>query len=384
MDGVITSEECYWDAASLTVWELLYSKRYLGLKPEPALPPFRTDVNPAEIASIREVIFQEGKVISFIKERAVNSNWDLAFLTFGYQLVLLLEILDKKNVAKDDWFKSKKCLESKHLPELSLLILSLPGRWMPSFAAILGDWPGKSRGQKLMQKLSLRLPGMYGSLAKNSFKPLSPLWKTTRDIFQEWYLGEKKFKEAYHREPAAPGKKGLIFNEKPLLPPEKIKDTLMQLLNEGWLLGIATGRPLNELYPLLESMHIVKLFDCSSIVTADDVQKAEQFLKTEKQAAAFSLGKPHPFSFLKAYWGKEIPEKELLSPRGMRPQPGKCLVVGDSPADLLAAREAGFRFVGVSSGHRGNDGRNILEDSGAQVVLPDITHIPRYLAGRPS
>lgn len=30
MDGVITSEENYWDIASLTVFELLYSSAYYG------------------------------------------------------------------------------------------------------------------------------------------------------------------------------------------------------------------------------------------------------------------------------------------------------------------------------------------------------------------
>ena len=31
LDGVITSEEAYWDAAGLTLHELLYSPRYWGL-----------------------------------------------------------------------------------------------------------------------------------------------------------------------------------------------------------------------------------------------------------------------------------------------------------------------------------------------------------------
>ena len=34
LDGVITSEEAYWDAAGLTLHELLYSPRYWGLYPQ--------------------------------------------------------------------------------------------------------------------------------------------------------------------------------------------------------------------------------------------------------------------------------------------------------------------------------------------------------------
>ena len=378
MDGVITSEECYWDTASLVVWELLYSKRYLGLEPEADLPQFKTYVAPEEIASIRKTIFQDDKVISFIKRRAVNSNWDLAFLTFGYQLTLLLKALGEKKIQDRAWLKGKKSIELEHLSALSSLILPLYGQWRPSFEAILSDWTGAARGTELMQELSTRLPGMYRELAENSFKSFSPLWKGVQNIFQEWYLGDEKYREFYHREPAASGKSGLIFDEKPLLPVEIIRDTLVQLLNKGWVLGIATGRPLNELYPPLGSMEIWELFDSSSIVTIDDVQRAEQSLKAEFQT--ISLGKPHPFSFLKAYWGKEVQEKKLIFPEIMRPQPGKCWIVGDSPADLLAAREMGAFFIGVLSGHGG--AAVFLENEGAKLVLPDITYIPHHLLAK--
>ena len=30
LDGVITSEQCYWDAAALTVWEYLHSDMFIG------------------------------------------------------------------------------------------------------------------------------------------------------------------------------------------------------------------------------------------------------------------------------------------------------------------------------------------------------------------
>ena len=35
MDGVVTSEYIYWDAAALTVYELLYSHKFYGLSDRP-------------------------------------------------------------------------------------------------------------------------------------------------------------------------------------------------------------------------------------------------------------------------------------------------------------------------------------------------------------
>ena len=58
MDGVITAEECYWNAAALTVWELLYGKHYLGLSPGEELPVFSAFPDTRDISSIRRVIFQ--------------------------------------------------------------------------------------------------------------------------------------------------------------------------------------------------------------------------------------------------------------------------------------------------------------------------------------
>lgn len=377
MDGVITGEECYWNAASLVVWELLYSKRYLGLVPEANIPDFKTNVTGAEIASIRKIVFQEDKVISFLKRRAVNSNWDLAFLTFAYQLVLLLKALAEKGKEGTALLEIKKALETGPLETLSLPSF-LPETFRPSFAAILGHWAGEARGEKLLQALSAQLPYSCRKPWEEFFVPFSPLWEKVRDVFQEWYLGEEKYREFYCRQPATLGKRGLIFEEKPILPVEKIKETLEALLNKGWILGIATGRPFNELYPPLECMGIWQLFDRGSIVTFDDVQKAEQALKVEGHT--IFLGKPHPFSFLKAYWGEKYKEKELFSPTIKRPPRDRCWVVGDSLADLMAAREMGAFFIGVLSGHSGAAVGSLFEREGARLVLPDITFIPFYLA----
>lgn len=46
--------------------------------------------------------------------------------------------------------------------------------------------------------------------------------------------------------------------------------------------------------------------------------------------------------------------------------PGRCAYVGDSPGDVLAARRAGMRAVGVNWGFRSGE---VLREAGAEVVV---------------
>lgn len=384
MDGVITGEECYWSAAALTVWELLYGKHYLGLSPGGELPAFSVFPDSRDISIIRRVIFQRDKVIAFFKQKAVNSNWDLAFLCFAFQLMLILQELSCREPRKTEftYLAAEKGITPELLHSLSTL-LSLPENpWHPSFESLLGEWTGDARGRDLLEKLTLPFTGEYLQIVRKTFSPFSFLWEGVRDIFQEWYLGEKIFKEVYTREPRLRGKKGLIEDEGPLLEINKIRSTLNRLSNKGWVLGIATGRPLSELYLPLQKMGIWNCFDADSIVTYDDVSKAEEDLRG-RLLQKISLGKPHPFSFLKSYWGKKLSYMRMLSsddlPDDLQPEKGRCWIVGDSMADLLAAREMGALFIGVLTGHGGVDNVDLFAREGARAVLADMTEIPRFL-----
>jgi phosphoglycolate phosphatase-like HAD superfamily hydrolase len=380
MDGVITAEECYWNAAALTVWELLYGKHYLGLSPGEELPVFSAFPDTRDISSIRRVIFQRDKVIAYFKQKAVNSNWDLAFLCFAFQLALILKEFSRCGPENKGFTcpAAKEGITPELLHDLSAL-LSLPDRsWKPSFESILGEWTGNACGRDLPEKLALPFSGECLQIARKTFSPFSPLWEGVKDIFQEWYLGEINYKEIYAREPRLTGKKGLIEDEAPLLEINKIRATLDRLHNKGWILGIATGRPFSELYLPLQKMGIWNYFDTDSIVTYDDVSKAEEDLQG-CLPQKISLGKPHPFSFLKSYWGKSYSNSRMLSADGLQPEKGKCWIVGDSMADLLAARKMGALFIGVLTGHGGAESSRLFEKEGARAVLADMTEIPRFL-----
>ena len=56
-------------------------------------------------------------------------------------------------------------------------------------------------------------------------------------------------------------------------------------------------------------------------------------------------------------------------------EPGRVVMVGDSPHDLHAGRAAGMATVGVLTGIAGADDLAGLAD----VILPDIGHLPDWL-----
>jgi phosphoglycolate phosphatase len=56
--------------------------------------------------------------------------------------------------------------------------------------------------------------------------------------------------------------------------------------------------------------------------------------------------------------------------------PGDCCMVGDSRNDMLAARAAGFRAVGVSYGYR--QGADLMA-LGAEVILDSLPELPPWV-----
>ncbi len=383
MDGVITGESCYWDAAALVVWELLWAPGYMRLPLPQGLPHVTTRPNPEEISMVRQVVFQGDEVISFFKHRALNSNWDLAFLVFSYQLVELFRGFSRVGLVREDLPQvTGEAFDLDHLKEYGFLYRSVEAlHWQPRFSEVLGPWAGEARGLDLMDMLARRVPAVYAGLTAGTFQVASRLWRGVQRVFQEWYFGDQKYRSFYGEEPLHPGKEGLIHREEPVLPQDRIQDTLEGLRRQGWTLGIATGRPFNELHGPLQEMKIWDYFDADSVVTFTDVEQAEKELKLQGIIAdepSVSLGKPHPFTFLKAYWAGTYEEEALASPKFPRPPEDRCWVVGDSLADLLAAREMGVGFIGVLTGHDGSSNESLFQREGARAVFPDITYLPRF------
>ena len=94
LDGVITSEEAYLDAAGLTLHELLYSPRYWNLDNSEldAEGFYQPATSAQESRSISRATFPESKILA-LKARSINSNWDTCYVAACFHLITLLASL---------------------------------------------------------------------------------------------------------------------------------------------------------------------------------------------------------------------------------------------------------------------------------------------------
>lgn len=365
VDGVFLSEERYFDASALTVRELLLSKNYLGLGEEAV---FQTEYSNQEIAEIREKVFLDDQVLNFLKSRGMNANWDMIYITFSVQLIHLTAQLPEplKTQAVTLFQKS---IDRKTLDQFREWFHDHPV--VIDFDCLLKDY---SATQATRQDLILYLNDLasrYLGIQTDVFQPKSKLWHVGEHASQEWYIGDQNVMPATGLPSVQTGKKGFMNEEATLADPESIRAMFQVLKEDGIGIGIATGRPHLETYRPFGYLHWLELLDKNHIATADDV------LAAEKAYDAAPLAKPHPFTYLLSYYGKDSDVKRLTSRKPEKlPDGQETLIVGDSLADLLCARQIGCRFAGVLTGLSGKNARMELEAHGADYILDSVSGIP--------
>ena len=310
MDGVITSENGYWNAAALTVYELLNSKEYFGQR--------FLDLNNvfSNLTMIRKVVFSDDKIISLLKNKGVNSNWDLAYVVFCASII---------NHTKDP------NEIYKYLSELS--------------DNILNDY----------EKIAITTAIVLGKPSEYCIRG-GELWQTVVDIFQRWYLGTNSV-------PA------LIDKEIPLLDKQKI-DFVLKSLSEKTRLGYGTGRVAEEIIPPLTKWDYLKYFSSNACVSYDYVVKSEKTLAEHGITA--TLTKPDPYMFLQAAFGTEYDCLKLYNKEYSNDKIKNTLIVGDAGADILAAHSAGFDFCAVLTGVSGKNAKPYFESQNAEYILDSI------------
>lgn len=303
MDGVVTSEEGYWDAAALSVAE------FLG---------YPLDVP----AQLRKEFFYDNRIIKLLKERGINSNWDLAYIVIALwnkDAQKLYAELKASEMREDELYeRSAKRLAEK----------------MPLSEAVRG--------------------GAY--------------WQAIADSFQEWYNGSHAFEKAYHK-PAHGGREGLCKKEVPIVGIPALTETLFALKEKGVSLRIATARPDREARQPLVQWGLIDLMEKGGIISYDMVEKAQN------DTGATNLAKPNPYVFIKAYFGETFQDERIIS--GDFPKDfSDCLVVGDAGADLFAAQKMGADFAAVLTGAAGEEAREYFEKNHANYIVSDITCLP--------
>lgn len=315
MDGVITSEQQYWNAAALTVYEILFSKDYYGDK------ELSVDEMFCNTEKIREEVFQNDKTIACLKNKGVNSNWDLVYVTIALSLIYQTK----------DFSKIYDIAEN-----LSNNILDEYENFTSELTKITNIPSG--RNEELWQKIMM--------------------------VFQEWYLGEH-FEEIYQRKPLLKGKKGFISKEEPIVDRRILFDIMSSLKADNKRLSVATGRPLDELITPIKNFGIYEMFQNDAIITYDYVKNAENEF-------GINLTKPHPYIFIKSMLGEGYSDKKIIDNDFDKTMLSRTLIVGDAGADLFAAKAMGCDFLAVLTGVMGEKGREYFNENGAEYILSSI------------
>ena len=324
MDGVITSEENYWNCAALVVREVLTGDRYFGTESIDAAGMS------ADVARIRREVFCSDRLITLLKGRGVNSNWDLGYVTVLIALILGTD--DSERI-----LEYADTLSGNILVEYDRLAEEAEKRAQPD---------GKQRG---------------------FFTRNGELWCAMRDCFQEWFLGDELFTATFGKQPRTYGKPGLIKSEQPVIPVDKLKK-MLTVLSETKRVCTGTGRPYNELIVPLSQWGITGLFAPDGLSNYDHVAAAEA-------RTGQTLTKPHPYMFLKALYGTDYDDIRLINGDYDRSVIKKALIVGDAGADILAAHAMGADFCAVLTGVQGKAARGYFEDLGAEYILDSAAEL---------
>ncbi|PBB97787.1 HAD family hydrolase [Mesorhizobium sp. WSM3862] len=94
------------------------------------------------------------------------------------------------------------------------------------------------------------------------------------------------------------------------------------------------------------------------------------------------LLEPHLFSAAMVKRGKPAPDLFLHAAAAMRADPGKCLVIEDSPAGIAAARAAGMRVFAFTGGSHANNPalKARLASTEPDFIFADMLQLPDLIA----
>lgn len=365
VDGVMLSEERYFDASALTVWEMLHSPQYLGLKHDTFSPaPVESDIR-----RIREQVFAKDEVLNLIKSRGINSNWDMVFLAFAYQLIRLVEVL-KPHLGSEATSLLAGQINRSELQQLKEWAITHAPDFSIDYASFTADF-AKGTAQKAEMLLYLnQITKERCEVETNMFSRQSALWELCQETFQEWYLGDDRVSASIGRQTKQPGKKGFLTDEIPIVPPAEMIELFRTLKEKGYTLGIGTGRPTIETHVPLSEMNILEWFDPDRVVTASHVLEAE-----EEYPTYAPMSKPHPFSYVKGLLGLSTPNSDVVPFPLPIDHGDEVLIVGDSLADFLAARSIGCKFAATLTGLSGQEARSKFEEEKADYILNDVREI---------
>jgi phosphoglycolate phosphatase-like HAD superfamily hydrolase len=355
LDGVITSENKYWNTARLTVWELITSPDYLALTNYWGEP-----IATAQVLEKLGQVLISNEFIYQLKSRAVNSNWDLTFFVLRLHLVgILSQYQQQAGSLEQSMLIGDRNIQAK-LYVLGQQLQSYTYELKKSEQMMNRFWLETQtlRGSEVLEHVNIFLARQLGAELTN-FAPKNELWQLCYRNFQAWYEGYKNYQ---------------LPDEETAIDLSLIQDTLAEL-SKRYSLAIATGRPRNEVISPLQKMDLLKYFDSQRIVTYDDVLEAESV----HYDSEIHLGKPHPFILYKAIY-PEIEITKLCNDCFHLKNPQTVAYIGDAGSDVIAAKRAGCLSIGVLTGFSQDNTKvekeKLLQNLGCDIVLDSILELP--------
>ncbi|ERI10067.1 HAD family hydrolase [Aneurinibacillus aneurinilyticus] len=363
VDGVLLSEERYFDASALTVWEMLYSPKYVGIGGDTFDPAPQEDT----IRRVRAEVFADDSMLDFVKTRGINANWDMVYLAFSYQLVCLLAKLYK---TKPEEVRTILTSQIHREAIAQVKQLAQGADFTVDYAAFVADFEKSTAEKQALLVYLNEIVRKKTGIETDIFSRNSKLWDLCQETFQEWYLGDRLAADSIGRSVYQEGKKGFLDDEIPIVEPAKMAEVLAELKSRGYDLGIGTGRPRIETIEPLKAMGLLQYFNPNRIVTASDVLDAER-----RYPERAPLAKPQPYCYIKGMLGMDCHDDECFSLDLPIKNGEEILVVGDSVADYMAARSIGCKFAATLTGLTGQEARAKFEELQADYILDDMTYL---------
>tara|TARA_R110000850_G_scaffold37923_1_gene99487 strand:- start:1125 stop:1844 length:720 start_codon:yes stop_codon:yes gene_type:complete len=154
--------------------------------------------------------------------------------------------------------------------------------------------------------------------------------------------------------------------------PEMSKAALIDLLNEE-----ASRAPQSEVTPLIPFLEVLRARGLALGVATNDAE-------APALAHLNKAGVTHLFDFIAGFdsghGGKPGPGQLNAFAKTVGLAPNQIAMIGDSTHDLIAGKAAGMTRIAVLTGMASADDLAPHAD----VVLPDISHLPNWLDGQGS
>ncbi|HLU23476.1 MAG TPA: HAD family hydrolase [Bacillaceae bacterium] len=366
VDGVLLSEERYFDSSALTVWEILNSGKYIGLAPNKN----KVEYSDEEIAEIRSNVFADDQVLKLLKSAGLNANWDMIYVTVCNQLIHLLEQVkgtEKANIEK--WVTNP--IDQEVLQEIGEVLATKNVQL--DFLGLLENFADAEKTKDGLFTHIDKLVKEKLDVSGSQFAQSGALWDTCEHICQEWYVGDDNVLESTGRPSVQTGKSGFLSQEKVLAPAEEIARMFAELKDAGIMIGIGTGRPELETIEPFKHLNWLQYFNVKNIVTADDV------LAAEREYPNLQLSKPNPYTYVMALSSKQKTALECIETQLPLENGEEVLIVGDSLADLLAARKMGSTFAAVLTGLSGKNARAEFENYNVKYIFDNVMDVRDFV-----